>query len=100
MRIKIKALKTERDQLLLKNKELESEIILLHNRIAQMMPSIGTGDTGSQFPLPNELQRQIYELQMSTSSDLFFDVLSTELTSGQRVAQFFKGVFEVLTRDI
>jgi len=88
---KFSGLRKERDTLKKENKDLQNEVMLLQNSMREMIP--GFSNTGSIYPMYNELQVMISDFMKCSCEDIFFDLLSPELTM-DGVVFFFKEAFE------
>ncbi len=60
-----------------------------------MVPGVAS-NTSDSFPMITELSQKVYEFTKSTCQDLFFDVLSIQLSELTDVARFFKMSFQSL----
>jgi len=94
---KFTVLRKERDTLKKENKELQEEIMLLQNSMREMIP--GFSNTSSIFPMYNELQIAITDFLKCNCEDIFFDVLSLELTM-EGVVYFFKETIKIAQQAI
>lgn len=65
--------KKEINELKKSNKELHNEVMNLQSNIRQMVP--GFSNTGSSFPLFNELLNEVSEFLKCDCQDCFFDIL-------------------------
>ena len=79
------------------NKELLNEVMSLQSNIRQMVP--GFSNTGSSFPLFNELLNEVSEFVKWDCQDAFFDLLWPELNL-DGVVYFFRKVFEPVLLQI
>ena len=84
---KFSLLRKERDTLKKENKDLQEEIMMMQNNMREMIP--GFSNTSSPFPMYNELLIMISDFLKCNCEDIFFDVLSLELTI-EGVVYFFK----------
>lgn len=84
---KFASVRKERDSLKKETKELQNEIMTLQISMREMVP--GFSNTGSIFPMYNELQVMLSDFMKCTCEDIFFDYLSPEL-SMEGVVYFFK----------
>ena len=82
--------KKESSALKQENKEMQNEIISLQTNIRQMVP--GFANSGSSFPLFNELQNQVSEFYKCDCQDAFFDLLVPELNM-DGIVYFFTHTF-------
>ena len=73
MTTKFNNVKKERDQLQKENKQLQEEILTLQSSLRQMIP--GFANTGSTFPMFNELITNVSEFYKYDCEDIFFDLL-------------------------
>lgn len=89
--------KKETNELKKTNKELYNEVMTLQGNIRQMVP--GFSNTGSSFPLFNELLNEVSEFLKWDCQDWFFDLLWPELNL-DGVVYFFKKVFEPILQNI
>lgn len=89
--------KKEANELKKANKELLSEVMSLQSNIRQMVP--GFSNTGSSFPLFNELLNEVSEFLKWDCQDAFFDLLWPELNL-DGVVYFFKKTFEAVLQQI
>ena len=94
---KFSALRKERDTLKKDNKDLQNEVMLLQNSMREMIP--GFSNTGSVYPMYNELQVMISDFFKCSCEDVFFDVLSPELTM-EGVVYFFREVIEAVQKTV
>jgi len=88
--MKMTNMRKERDQLQKDNKALQEEVFLLQSSLRQMIP--GFANTSASFPMLNELIGNIAEFYKCECEDLFYDVLSPEL-SMKGVVFFFQTAF-------
>jgi hypothetical protein len=79
------------------NKELYSEVMSLQSNIRQMVP--GFSNTGSSFPLFNELVNEVSEFLKWDCQDWFFDLLCPELNL-DGVVFFFRKAFEPVLQQL
>lgn len=98
----------ERDALKKENRALQSEVLELQSHIRHMVP--GFQNSSSAFPLLNELGAYTDEFYKCDCQDLFFEVLSPELsiegiiyffrTSFSRVNEYVKNYFAPVEEQI
>jgi len=74
---KIGALKKEKENLNKENKTLQEEVMSLQASLRQMIP--GFSNTGSSFPMFNELVSKVSEFYKYDCEEIFFDLLCPEL---------------------
>ncbi|CAI2376571.1 unnamed protein product [Moneuplotes crassus] len=79
------------------NKELLNEVMSLQSNIRQMVP--GFSNTGSSFPLFNELLNEVSEFLKCDCQDAFFDLLCPELNL-DGVVYFFRKTIEPVLQQI
>lgn len=79
------------------NKELYNEVMSLQANIRQMVP--GFSNTGSSFPLFNELINEVSEFLKCDCQDWFFDILWPELNL-DGVVFFFRKAFEPVLQHL
>lgn len=84
---KYTTMRKERDNLKKETKDLQNEVMNLQNNMREMVP--GFSNTGSIFPMYNELQTILSDFMKCSCEDIFFDYLSPEL-SMDGVVFFFK----------
>ena len=84
---KYAAAKKEINDLKKSNKEMLNEVMSLQSNIRQMVP--GFSNSGSSFPLFNELLNEVSEFLKWDCQDAFFDLLWPELNL-DGVVYFFK----------
>lgn len=89
--------KKEVNELKKTNKELLNEVMSLQSNIRQMVP--GFSNTGSSFPLFNELVNEVSEFLKCDCQDCFFDILWPELNL-DGVVYFFRKVFEPILQQL
>ena len=94
---KFAIVRKERDELKKENKELQDEIIILQNNMREMIP--GFSNTSSIYPMYNELQTITSDFLKCNCDDIFFDVLSLELTM-EGVVYFYKQTIEEIQKHI
>ena len=94
---KFSDLKKERDNLQKENKTLQEEVMTLQSSLRQMIP--GFSNTGSTFPMFNELVSNISEFYKYDCEDIFFDLLCPELNM-KGIILFYYTCFYKLTETI
>ena len=96
---KFATVRKERDSLKKENRELKDEIMDLQSNMRQMVP--GFQNTSSSFPMWNEIGHMTEQFYKCDCQDLFFDILSIDL-SMDGVIYFFRFAFseakEVMSR--
>ncbi|CAG9316573.1 unnamed protein product [Blepharisma stoltei] len=90
MTTKFANVRKERDTLKKENKQLQTEIMELQSHIRHMVP--GFQNSSNTFPLLNELGSLTDEFYKCDCQDLFFEVLSPEL-SIEGIIYFFRTSF-------
>jgi hypothetical protein len=94
---KFAASKKEINDLKKTNKELHNEVMNLQSNIRQMVP--GFSNSGSSFPLFNELINEVSEFLKCDCQDCFFDILWPELNI-DGVLYFFRKVYEPVLQQL
>lgn len=89
--------KKEANELKKQNKELYNEVMSLQSNIRQMVP--GFSNTGSSFPLFNELLNEVSEFLKCDWQDWFFDILCPELNL-DGVVYFFRKSYEPVLQQL
>jgi len=98
---KIGVLKKEKETLNKENKTLQEEVMSLQASLRQMIP--GFSNTGSSFPMFNELVSNVSEFYKYDCEEVFFDLLCPELnmkgiiffymTSFHRISELIQNYF-------
>lgn len=97
MTTKFQQVKKEKDQLTKDNRSLQEEILSLQSNLRQMIP--GFANTGSSFPMLNELCNQTSEFYKYDCIDVFFDVLCPELNM-KGIIFFFSTSYNRVSEEI
>ncbi len=84
---KFAMVRKERDTLKKETKDLQTEVMTLQTNMREMIP--GFSNTSSIYPMHNELLLLVSDFLKCSCEDIFFDLLSPEL-SMEGVVYFFK----------
>lgn len=94
---KFSNLKKEKETLQKENKQLQEEVMSLQSSLRQMIP--GFANTGSSFPMLNELVNSISEFYKYGCEDIFFDLLCPELNM-KGIILFFSTAFQQMIETV